>query len=567
LNQPIPNSDLNEWGLLGEIADAYDNFDETICQDLIKDTSEEGVSADQFNKIKTALKNSSLNIDNVYRLAFLVVSIKQNPKSSPDDSFWFHKDSANNDKHAPIIIAFKIPDFATNGSNSLAYRDTAHLTAKALRSEEQEAQAHLITEEKRDGFLNDVARRQEDVKQNIHIEDLVIDCRGMSECQDGRAEDVALKQAVIDIINGSANSCSDVGPFEKAGDIFTYSQVNPEGRELATSGGYNDPFSKNFNPSKNPEFEWGLIFNSVSSANEAIEPELTIRAHIVAPIGADIDYINGALRVFFDDAGYNQMIDNNCVADSGQCGLIPEYYTLVGGVLDLKSDRPDKEFHDPDDLECRTVSREFPVGSGIYTDVEECGPKKKEFGVALKESGGELYFPGASLGWHVRKIQESLRPIGSKAHSYVTSCERTEDLFLGRCPGGDYQEIEYDAIVSSYEGGICSQIDSSSQLFRECVICESKDAIWTSLGCVNTQGRSIVEMIMSIGLSTGGGISLIMILISGFQLSISQGDPKKIEDAKSRLTAAIIGLLFIVFSIVILQFVGVKILRIPGFGE
>jgi hypothetical protein len=64
-----------------------------------------------------------------------------------------------------------------------------------------------------------------------------------------------------------------------------------------------------------------------------------------------------------------------------------------------------------------------------------------------------------------------------------------------------------------------------------------------------------------------GAIVLIMILAGAFMLSTSQGDPKKTQDAKELITSAIIGLLFIIFSITILQFVGVSILRIPGFGE
>jgi len=64
-----------------------------------------------------------------------------------------------------------------------------------------------------------------------------------------------------------------------------------------------------------------------------------------------------------------------------------------------------------------------------------------------------------------------------------------------------------------------------------------------------------------------GAIVLIMILAGAFMLSTSQGDPKKTQDAKELISSAIIGLLFIIFSITILQFVGVSILRIPGFGE
>ena len=58
-----------------------------------------------------------------------------------------------------------------------------------------------------------------------------------------------------------------------------------------------------------------------------------------------------------------------------------------------------------------------------------------------------------------------------------------------------------------------------------------------------------------------------MILVGAFMLSVSQGDPNKTKEAKEIITSAIIGLLFVIFSVTILQFVGVEILHIPGFGE
>ncbi len=65
----------------------------------------------------------------------------------------------------------------------------------------------------------------------------------------------------------------------------------------------------------------------------------------------------------------------------------------------------------------------------------------------------------------------------------------------------------------------------------------------------------------------GGGVALIIILAGGFQLTISQGDPKKTSEAKELITSALIGLVFIIFSVAILQLIGVQILQIPEFGE
>ena len=48
---------------------------------------------------------------------------------------------------------------------------------------------------------------------------------------------------------------------------------------------------------------------------------------------------------------------------------------------------------------------------------------------------------------------------------------------------------------------------------------------------------------------------------------ISRGDKEKLQAARETITAAIVGLLFIVLSIVILEIIGVDILKIPGFSR
>jgi len=89
--------------------------------------------------------------------------------------------------------------------------------------------------------------------------------------------------------------------------------------------------------------------------------------------------------------------------------------------------------------------------------------------------------------------------------------------------------------------------------------------LWTAVGCIPTDGTGIVTSILRIGMSIAGGIVLLMILASAFQLTVSQGDPKKVEEARGMITSAVGGLLFIIFSMIVLETIGVSILQIPGF--
>lgn len=94
---------------------------------------------------------------------------------------------------------------------------------------------------------------------------------------------------------------------------------------------------------------------------------------------------------------------------------------------------------------------------------------------------------------------------------------------------------------------------------RKCI------AVNTAIGDIRTNPAEFVKSIFSIVMGLAGGIALILIIISGYKMMASQGNPEALTAAREQLTSAIIGLLFIIFSFVILQVIGVDILRIPGF--
>lgn len=112
---------------------------------------------------------------------------------------------------------------------------------------------------------------------------------------------------------------------------------------------------------------------------------------------------------------------------------------------------------------------------------------------------------------------------------------------------------------------LCTQI-TNTELKGKCDECYGKEGVWTAVGCIQRTPQSIVKTFLEIGLGIGGGITLLMVLTAGFMLTTSQGDPKQVSEARDMITSAVIGLLFIIFSVFILQFIGVTIFNIPGFG-
>jgi hypothetical protein len=124
-----------------------------------------------------------------------------------------------------------------------------------------------------------------------------------------------------------------------------------------------------------------------------------------------------------------------------------------------------------------------------------------------------------------------------------------------------------DEADTSYRRHLCNQIPEAPRR-EKCMTCQSRGsgAIWTAVGCIPANATAIVQSIVKVGLGIAGGVALLMILAAGFMFSTSQGDPKRTGEARELITSAVIGLLFIIFSITILQFIGVTIFRIPGFG-
>lgn len=120
---------------------------------------------------------------------------------------------------------------------------------------------------------------------------------------------------------------------------------------------------------------------------------------------------------------------------------------------------------------------------------------------------------------------------------------------------------------------LCNQIidDGMKQQCQNCMSgstsTSKQPGVWTAIGCIGRDPESITQRLIQLGIGMGGGLCLITCLVGGFLLTTSEGNPKKVEEAREMITGAIIGLLFVLFSVIALQFIGVTIFHIPGFGE
>jgi hypothetical protein len=94
--------------------------------------------------------------------------------------------------------------------------------------------------------------------------------------------------------------------------------------------------------------------------------------------------------------------------------------------------------------------------------------------------------------------------------------------------------------------------------------------ISTAIGCVPVLGSNgqtdFLSFVLKWAVGIGGGIAFLLILYGGFMVMSSGGNPERLKAGQELLTSAISGLILLIFSVFILKFIGVDILKLCNFG-
>lgn len=100
------------------------------------------------------------------------------------------------------------------------------------------------------------------------------------------------------------------------------------------------------------------------------------------------------------------------------------------------------------------------------------------------------------------------------------------------------------------------------------ITCNGDGGINTAVGCLSfTNTTELLQDILGLGIGIGGGIAFILMLVAGFQIMTSTGNPDRLRAGQELLTSAIAGLILLVFSVFILRVIGVDILGISGLEQ
>ena len=121
--------------------------------------------------------------------------------------------------------------------------------------------------------------------------------------------------------------------------------------------------------------------------------------------------------------------------------------------------------------------------------------------------------------------------------------------------------------------GLFLLLQSSTTLIHaDGVTCGSDGTgINTAIGCIggvlsNNGPEEFLGTILRWAVGVGGGIAFLLILYASFMVMTSAGDPERLKAGQELLTSAISGLILLIFSIFILNFIGVDILGLCKFG-
>jgi hypothetical protein len=90
------------------------------------------------------------------------------------------------------------------------------------------------------------------------------------------------------------------------------------------------------------------------------------------------------------------------------------------------------------------------------------------------------------------------------------------------------------------------------------------NGIQTALGWVPTEkSNEFIAWVLKFAIGIGGGIAFLL-MVFGTITIIMAGSPDDVNRGKETIASALTGLLLIIFSVFLLNLIGVKILAIPG---
>lgn len=95
---------------------------------------------------------------------------------------------------------------------------------------------------------------------------------------------------------------------------------------------------------------------------------------------------------------------------------------------------------------------------------------------------------------------------------------------------------------------------------------------YSMIGCINTNltdftqpgaAASLVKTLLDLIFKTAGGIAFLYLIYGAFLILTSQADPEKLSQGKRVIYGAVVGLLFSLLSVFMVNFIANNVLKVP----
>lgn len=96
--------------------------------------------------------------------------------------------------------------------------------------------------------------------------------------------------------------------------------------------------------------------------------------------------------------------------------------------------------------------------------------------------------------------------------------------------------------------------------------CDGVNGVETAIGCVPTGDLpKFLSFILKFAFAISGGVILLMVILTGYTLITSSGNPEKLQAVKENIVSLFSGIILIAFSLILLQTVGADVLKFKSF--
>jgi len=183
-----------------------------------------------------------------------------------------------------------------------------------------------------------------------------------------------------------------------------------------------------------------------------------------------------------------------------------------------------------------------------------------------------LFFGGTINKISAQQVEITNNQISNEDEAYAT-CD-----LCGYCQGNrvpDNWKQCRDCIYPDL-GEVDAEENQSLQIIDNIPITPKPGRIYTMLGCISSNMNSFEEegsaaanvsqILLNIIFGIIGGIGFLYLIYGAFIILTSQANPERLNYGKRVVLGAIIGVIFSLFAVFIVNFIASGILKIPNFG-